>query len=84
MYAHLHPSHALVAFAALRRRCIDPVDRRRVERLEIFDEFEEWDLIQDHYCIALAVNDASGLLADFGFPRWEPQPPPQFKAPAPG
>lgn len=28
------------------RRCIDPADRRRVERLELFDEFEEWDLIQ--------------------------------------
>ena len=29
-----------------RRSGIDPADRRRIERLEIFDEFEEWDLIQ--------------------------------------
>lgn len=29
-----------------RRQCIDPADRRRIERLEIFDEFEEWHLIQ--------------------------------------
>ncbi|EFN56319.1 hypothetical protein CHLNCDRAFT_22266 [Chlorella variabilis] len=27
-------------------RCIDPQDKRRIERLEIFDEFEEWHLIQ--------------------------------------
>lgn len=29
-----------------RSRCINPADRRRIERLEIFDEFEEWHLIQ--------------------------------------
>lgn len=29
-----------------RSQCIDPADRRRIERLEIFDEFEEWHLIQ--------------------------------------
>ena len=29
-----------------RRHCIDPQERRRIERLELFDEFEEWHLIQ--------------------------------------
>lgn len=28
------------------RSCLEPRDRRRIERLELFDEFEEWDLIQ--------------------------------------
>jgi len=27
---------------------LDPVDRARVERLEMFDEFEEWHMIQVH------------------------------------
>ena len=30
-------------------------ERTRIERLEMFDEFEEWDLLQGHYCVTLAV-----------------------------
>ena len=29
----------------------------RADKAEIFDEFEEWNLISEHYCMALAVND---------------------------
>ena len=29
-------------------------DRTRIEKLEMFDEFEEWELLQGHYCICLA------------------------------
>ncbi|EFA83732.1 leucine carboxyl methyltransferase [Heterostelium album PN500] len=35
------------------------IEKERVketERLEIFDEFEEWYLIQGHYCYVLAIN----------------------------
>ncbi|KAK3234944.1 hypothetical protein CYMTET_54823 [Cymbomonas tetramitiformis] len=46
--------------------CLDPVDVRRISRLELFDEFEEWNLIMAHYCIAYGVNDPQGLLASFG------------------
>lgn len=35
---------------------VDGEEMRRIRSLEIFDEFEEWDLIQDHYCVALGVN----------------------------
>ncbi len=28
-----------------------------IERLEIWDEFEEWNMIQAHYCVAMAVRD---------------------------
>lgn len=33
---------------------LDREERRRVETLEIFDEFEEWVLLQSHYCICFA------------------------------
>ncbi|PSS24106.1 TRNA wybutosine-synthesizing protein like [Actinidia chinensis var. chinensis] len=47
---------------------IDAQERRRIERLELFDEFEEWYMMQEHYCVAYAINDAEGLFEDFGFP----------------
>jgi len=46
---------------------IEAQERRRIERLELFDEFEEWYMIQEHYCVAYAINDAKGLFSDFGF-----------------
>mmetsp|Transcript_15107 Transcript_15107/g.20848 ORF Transcript_15107/g.20848 Transcript_15107/m.20848 type:complete len:341 (-) Transcript_15107:134-1156(-) len=46
---------------------LDPVEIQRINKLEIFDEFEEWQLIQSHYCIAHAVqHDSEGLLNEFG------------------
>lgn len=42
---HMHTCSHL-PFSRCTSRCIDPADRRRIERLEIFDEFEEWHLIQ--------------------------------------
>ncbi|KAL6565806.1 Leucine carboxyl methyltransferase 1 [Orobanche hederae] len=71
---------------------IEAQERRRIERLELFDEFEEWYMMQcckgknllvtnrlteyipsdiEHYCVACAINDASGLFGNFGFPREE-------------
>ncbi|XP_022641232.1 tRNA wybutosine-synthesizing protein 4 isoform X3 [Vigna radiata var. radiata] len=46
---------------------IDAQERRRIERLELFDEFEEWYMMQEHYCVAYAINDGMGLFGDFGF-----------------
>jgi hypothetical protein len=31
-------------------------DIKRIERLELFDEFEEWNMIQAHYHISMASN----------------------------
>ena len=46
---------------------LDPVERARIERIELFDEFEEWKLIMAHYCVSVGVNDdEGGGLADFG------------------
>ncbi|XP_021755235.1 tRNA wybutosine-synthesizing protein 4-like [Chenopodium quinoa] len=46
---------------------IDSQKRRRIERLELFDEFEEWHMMQEHYCVALAMNDALGIFQNYGF-----------------
>ena len=29
---------------------------QRISRIEMFDEFEEWNLIQSHYCILVAAQ----------------------------
>ncbi|GAA0171782.1 methyltransferase [Lithospermum erythrorhizon] len=47
---------------------IDVQERRRIERLELFDEFEEWYMMQEHYCVAHAINDAMGIFKEYGFP----------------
>lgn len=59
------------SMAAVYAQCLDPGERRRAERLEMFDEFEEWDLMQAHYALAVGVK-AGGEgcpLGGFGFPR---------------
>jgi tRNA wybutosine-synthesizing protein 4 len=48
---------------------VDTQEKRRIERLELFDEFEEWHMMQEHYCVTYAVNDAMGIFEDFGFSR---------------
>ena len=37
---------------------------KRIERLEIFDELEEWHLIQAHYCMTVAVVPGSGVTTE--------------------
>lgn len=32
---------------------LDHAERQRIEKLEIFDEFEEWEMLQHHYCLCL-------------------------------
>jgi tRNA wybutosine-synthesizing protein 4 len=60
--------------------CLDPADKARIEALEMFDEFEEWHMMMDHYCITVAVNSGAssegsgGVLAGFGL-QDVPQPP---------
>ena len=38
---------------------LDRADVKRIERLELFDEFEEWNLIQSHYHISLAAKQGT-------------------------
>lgn len=35
-----------------------------MERLELFDEMEEWRLIQGHYCVAWGVNQRGTFRQD--------------------
>ena len=44
---------------------LDQTVIRPVLRLEMFDEFEEWNLIQSHYCFVLALRGR--LTRSFGF-----------------
>lgn len=53
---------------------IDPEERIRAERRQIFDELEEWNLMQEHYCIALGINDQDGLFASFDFETFDRLP----------
>ena len=45
----------VVDLAEYWRDGVDAAERARVMALETFDEFEEWDLLQGHYCVTLAV-----------------------------
>lgn len=44
----------------------------RMEKIEPLDEFEEWNLFNEHYCMSWALKDASAgagesKFADVGF-----------------
>lgn len=52
---------------AIYHQQLDPVDRSRIERLEIFDEFEEWNIMQAHYCVSYGIKDNIGIFDNFGF-----------------
>lgn len=38
---------------------LDKIEKARIEKLEIFDEFEEWVLLQSHYCICVGKRYAA-------------------------
>ena len=33
-------------------------ERTRVEKIEMFDEWEEWNMLQDHYCLTLGTRNS--------------------------
>jgi len=37
-------------------KMIDEKEKKRIEKLQLFDEFEEWNLIMSHYFVGLAHN----------------------------
>uniref|UniRef100_A0A0G4GPT2 [phosphatase 2A protein]-leucine-carboxy methyltransferase n=1 Tax=Chromera velia CCMP2878 TaxID=1169474 RepID=A0A0G4GPT2_9ALVE len=45
-------------------KMIDQSDVMRIQRLELFDEIEEWRLIQSHYFIAVAVTSPQASQAE--------------------
>ena len=40
---------------------LDKFEKARIEKLEIFDEFEEWVLLQNHYCICIGKRYAESV-----------------------
>eukprot|EP00916_Digyalum_oweni_P003983 GHVL01007097.1.p1 GENE.GHVL01007097.1~~GHVL01007097.1.p1 ORF type:complete len:231 (-),score=63.76 GHVL01007097.1:825-1517(-) len=45
--------------------CLNREDVLKAVKIELFDEFEEWKLIQGHYSIAIAVKAAKDDLMEF-------------------
>lgn len=35
---------------------LDPSEKAKIVQLEMFDEFEEWVLLQSHYCLCLGKS----------------------------
>jgi hypothetical protein len=33
---------------------LEKTEKARIEKLEIFDEYEEWEMLSIHYCVCLA------------------------------
>lgn len=52
-----YPQTEALSLSQVYSRLLPPEDTRRIQRLEIFDEFEEWNLLQAHYCLVLACHD---------------------------
>jgi len=42
---------------------LDKSDLARIHKLEIFDEYEEWFLIESHYCIVVAVSESQPIFS---------------------
>ncbi len=47
---------------------------RKAEKIEMFDEFEEWHLIQGHYCISVGARDGSVISRASHAPAAPPAP----------
>ena len=41
--------------------CIRQDEKARVSRLELFDEFEDWNLLMEHYCLAGGAQGSDAL-----------------------
>lgn len=55
-----------LAMDVIYREKLDPNEKARIEALEIFDEFEEWVLLQSHYCICFAKSFDGSQLGQSG------------------
>lgn len=63
-------------------RLLPRAEVARVERLELFDEVEEWHLMSAHYCVAVAVNEVPHVpQRGAAAPRVTDMPAPAPKAP---
>ena len=49
-----------LTMAKIYYECIDPEERKKIEKLEMLDELEEWNLIMSHYFGLLSVTYHSG------------------------
>lgn len=47
------PSAECYNMSEIYAKKLEQTEKKRIEKLEIFDEFEEWELLQKHYCLCL-------------------------------
>lgn len=60
-------SRTMLELYNFRNGVIDDTERKRIEKLELFDEVEEWNLIMSHYCMTIctvAADTQVDLLAE--------------------
>ena len=55
---HVVHLEALTMNKIYQQKLNDEGEKARIERLEMLDEFEEWELLQSHYCITVAVGSS--------------------------
>ena len=57
-------AHAL-SMLDIHNHRLNTEEKLRIEKLEIFDEFEEWDMLQSHYLICIGSRSSQGLILNF-------------------
>jgi hypothetical protein len=40
----------------LYQKATDPAEKARIEKIEMLDEWEEWNIMQTHYFISVSTN----------------------------
>uniref|UniRef100_A0A7S3CU96 Uncharacterized protein n=1 Tax=Strombidium rassoulzadegani TaxID=1082188 RepID=A0A7S3CU96_9SPIT len=53
-----------ITMEQLYREKLNPQEKVRIERIEMFDEFEEWTLLQAHYCLVFGKKFKSDFPID--------------------
>ncbi|KJE93325.1 hypothetical protein CAOG_08757 [Capsaspora owczarzaki ATCC 30864] len=59
-FAHAHALDMIEVYSAV----VQGAERTRIERIERFDEMEEWDIMLRHYCFSWAVTSQPSAFAD--------------------
>jgi hypothetical protein len=48
----------------LYQKATDPAEKARIEKIEMLDEWEEWNIMQTHYFISVSTNFDEVLMSE--------------------